>query len=125
MPMFPVIFTTLPVHSDLSPDESRKEGEQVAYSQGADRQEAEDNARTWLSDLSPAARVYTKAGQARRMLGPVRTDPNNTPAVTTNLRSNAFVIYTECSAMVGPEERCDGKVLPRSNVCAEHAPPAR
>ena len=94
MPMFPVIFRTLPVHADLSPDFSRKEGEQVAYSQGATRQEAEDNARTWLADLSPAVRLYTKAGQPRRMLGPVISDPNDTPATTKKLRASAFVIYT-------------------------------
>ena len=94
MPMFPIIFTTLPVHADLSTDDSRKEGEQVAYSQGDTLQEAEDNARVWLSDLSPYVRIYTKEGQPRRMLGTVRAQWDVAP-VTAKLRANAFVIYSE------------------------------
>lgn len=31
--------------------------------------------------------------------------------------------HDQCSAMVGPDERCQGERLPLSNVCAEHAPP--
>ena len=96
MPMYPVIFVTVPCHSDGSEDESRKEGELIAYAMGATQQEAEDVARVWREIFSDTTAIYTPQGKPRRRLGLVRSNPYPTAPVEPNrLRANAFLIYPE------------------------------
>ena len=96
MPMFPVTFVTVPCYADGSQDDSRKEAEQVAYSQGDSQQEAEDNARVWLSYLSEQARIYTPQAKPRRKLSTVRSNPAPTVAVeASKLTAKAFIIFRQ------------------------------
>lgn len=99
MPMFPVVFVTIPCHADGSQDDSRKEGELTAYAMGDTQQEAEDTARVWRDDISAVASIYTPLGKPRRKIGPVRSNPYPTaPVELQKIRANAFVIYREATA---------------------------
>ena len=96
MPMYAVTFVTIPCHADGSQDDSRKEGELIAFSMGATQQEAEDTARVWRDVFSDRSAIYTPAGKPRRRLGPVRSNPYpTTPVDKSILRAKDFLIYPE------------------------------